>query len=126
MAVVNLELHVLLLFAGMVAGLIAWLVGTFTHWLREYRYRVALGLIAFPLSGLMGFVSTLHVLSMFTEWQIDFPIRYVFTVAYCGYVLFGFLGCWTIVRIAGRWDRKHTLQVLYNLVRERKNSESDS
>ncbi len=58
MAVVNLELPLLILVAGIVCALIAWLLATFTQFLRGYRYRVTLGLIAFPLGGLMGFVAT--------------------------------------------------------------------
>jgi hypothetical protein len=34
--------------------------------------------------------------------------------------VFGFLGCWTVVRLAGRVDRKQTLSVLYNLLKEHK------
>ena len=49
MAVVNLELPLLIFIAGLVCALIAWLLATFTHFLREYRYRVTFGLIAFPL-----------------------------------------------------------------------------
>jgi hypothetical protein len=35
-------------------------------------------------------------------------------------MVFGFLGCWTVVRLAGKLDRKQTLDVLYNLVKEHK------
>src|ERR1700761_2899597 len=112
MAVVNLELPLLLFLVGLAGALIAWLLGTFTHWLRNYRYRVTLGLIVFPLSGLMGFISTLHALGMFGDWLATRPMSVVVSIGYLGYALFGFLGCWTAVRIGGRWDRKHTLQVL--------------
>jgi hypothetical protein len=66
---VNAELPLLILIAGFACALIAWLLGTFTHFLRGYRYRAALGLIAFPVSGLMGFFSTLKFsVSVFGEW----------------------------------------------------------
>ena len=120
MAVVNLELPMLVLLAGMVLALGAWLLATFTHFLRGYRYRVSLGLIAFPLGGLMGFISTLNAASMLGEWLAAKPLAFVVTLAYLGYLVFGFLGCWTVVRLAGRVDRKQTLSVLYNLVKEHK------
>jgi hypothetical protein len=120
MAVVNLELPILILIAGMVLALAAWLVATFTQFLRGYRYRVSLGLIAFPLGGLMGFISTLNAASMLGDWLAAKPMSFVLTLAYLGYLVFGFLGCWTVVRLAGRVDRKHTLSVLYNLVKEHK------
>ena len=68
MAVVNLELPLLILVAGIACALIAWLLATFTQIFRGYRYRVTLGLIAFPLGGLMGFVSTLNAVSAFGDW----------------------------------------------------------
>ena len=120
MAVVNLELPILVLIAGMVLALAAWLMGTFTQFLRGYRYRVSLGLIAFPLGGLMGFISTLNAASMLGDWLAAKPMSFVLTLAYLGYLVFGFLGCWTVVRLAGRVDRKQTLSVLYNLVKEHK------
>jgi hypothetical protein len=120
MAVVNLELPILILITGMVLALSAWLLATFTHFLRGYRYRVSLGLIAFPLSGLMGFISTLNAASMLGDWLAGKPISFVLTLAYLGYLVFGFLACWTVVRLAGRVDRKQTLSVLYNLVKEHK------
>ena len=120
MAVVNLELPILILIAGMVLALGAWLLATFTRFLRGYRYRVSLGLIAFPLGGLMGFISTLNAASMLGDWLSGKPMSFVLTLAYLGYVVFGFLGCWTVVRLAGRVDRKQTLSVLYNLVKEHK------
>jgi hypothetical protein len=120
MAVVNLELPILILIAGMVLALGAWLLATFTHFLRDYRYRVSLGLIAFPLGGLMGFISTLNAVSMLGDWLAGKPMSFVLTLACLGYLVFGFLGCWTVVRLAGRVDRKHTLSVLYNLVKEHK------
>ncbi len=121
MAVVNLELPLLILIAGMVLALTAWLLATFTQFLRGYRYRVSLGMIAFPLSGLMGFVSTLNAISAFGDWLAGKPMSFVLTLGFLGYIVFGFLGCWTAVRIGGRMDRKHTLSVLYNLVKEQKN-----
>lgn len=117
---VNLELPILILIAGMVLALGAWLLATFTHFLRGSRYRVSLGLIAFPLSGLMGFISTLNAASMLGDWLAGKPLSFVLTLAYLGYLVFGFLGCWTVVRLAGRVDRKQTLSVLYNLVKEHK------
>jgi hypothetical protein len=127
MAVVNLELPILVLIAGMVLALGAWLLATFTHFLRGYRYRVSLGLIAFPLGGLMGFISTLNAVSMLGDWLAGKPMSFVLTLAYLGYLIFGFLGCWTVVRLAGRVDRKQTLSVLYNLVKEhvKENKERD-
>jgi hypothetical protein len=120
MAVVNLELPILILIAGMVLALGAWLLATFTQFLRGYRYRVSLGLIAFPLGGLMGFISSLNAASMLGDWLAGKPMSFVLTLAYLGYLVFGFLGCWTVVRLAGRVDRKQTLSVLYNLVKEHK------
>jgi hypothetical protein len=120
MAVVNLELPMLVLIAGLVLALGAWLLATFTQFLRGYRYRVSLGLIAFPLGGLMGFISTLNAASMLGDWLAGKPISFLLTLAYLGYLVFGFLGCWTVVRLAGRVDRKQTLSVLYNLVKEHK------
>jgi hypothetical protein len=121
MAVVNLELPLLILIVGIVCALVAWLLATFTQWVRGYRYRVTLGLIAFPLSGLMGFLATLNAISMFGDWLAGKPMSFVLTLAWLGYVVFGFLGCWTAVRLASKLDRKHTLSVLYNLVKEHKN-----
>jgi hypothetical protein len=120
MAVVNLELPILVLIAGMVLALAAWLLATFTQFLHGYRYRVSLGLVAFPLGGLMGFISTLNAASMLGDWLAGKPMSFVLTLAYLGYLIFGFLGCWTVVRLAGRVDRKQTLSVLYNLVKEHK------
>jgi hypothetical protein len=120
MAVVNLELPILILIAGMVLALGAWLLATFTQFLRGYRYRMSLGLIAFPLGGLMGFISTLNAASMLGAWLAGKPMSFLLTLAYLGYLVFGFLGCWTVVRLAGRVDRKQTLSVLYNLVKEHK------
>src|ERR1700721_1367099 len=124
MAVVNLELPLLILIAGIVCALVAWLLATFTQWFRVYRYRLALGLIAFPLGGLMGFISTLNAASMFGDWLAGKPMSFILTLAWLGYLVFGFLGCWTVVRVAGKLDRKHTLSVLYNLVKEHKDRNS--
>ncbi len=120
MAVVNLELPLLILVAGLACAMIAWLLATFTRYLREYRYRVTFGLIAFPLGGLMGFVSTLNAVSVFGDWLAGKSLSFMLGIGVCGYLVFGFLGCWTAVRAAGRLDRKHTLSVLYNLVKEHK------
>jgi hypothetical protein len=125
MAVVNLELPILILMAGMVLALAAWLLATFTQFLRGYRYRVSLGLIAFPLGGLMGFISTLNAASMLGDWLVGKPMSFVLTLAYLGYLVFGFLGCWTVVRLAGRVDRKQTLSMLYNLVKEHKKRDNN-
>jgi hypothetical protein len=125
MAVVNLELPLLILIAGIVLALAAWLLATFTQFLRGYRYRVTLGLIALPLSGLMGFVSVLNAVSIFGDWLAGKPISFVLTLGCLGYLVFGFLGCWTAVRLGGRMDRKHTLSVLYNLVKEHKNRDTN-
>src|ERR1700727_786521 len=124
MAVVNLELPLLILIAGIVCALVAWLLGTFTLWFRGYRYRLGLGLIAFPLGGLMGFISSLNAASFFGDWLAGKPMSFVLAIGCLGYVVFGFLGCWTAVRAGGRLDRKHTLSVLYNLVKERKDREN--
>ena len=124
MAVVSLELPLLVLLAGIVCALATWLLATFTQFLRGYRYRVSLGLIAFPLGGLMGFISTLNAVSVFGDWLAGKPLSLVLTLAYLGYIIFGFLGCWTVVRLAGKLDRKHTLAVLYNLVKEHKKREN--
>jgi hypothetical protein len=124
MAVVNLELPLLIVLAGLVLALAAWLLATFTQWLRGYRYRVTFGLIAFPLGGLMGFISTLNAASVFGDWFAGKPMSFVLTLGCLGYLVFGFLSCWTVVRVAGRMDRKHTLAVLYNLVKERKNPDN--
>src|ERR1700755_3274168 len=123
MAVVNLELPILILIAGIVLALGAWLLATFTQFLRGYRYRVSLGLITFPLGGLMGFISTLNAASMLGDWLAAKPMSLVLTLAYLGYLVFGFLGCWTVVRLAGRVDRKQTLSVLSNLVEENKDGD---
>jgi hypothetical protein len=124
MAVVNLELPLLIVLAGLVLALAAWLLATFTQWLRGYRYRVTFGLIAFPLGGLMGFISTLNAASVFGDWFAGKPMSFVLTLGCLGYLVFGFLSCWTVVRVGGRMDRKHTLAVLYNLVKERKNRDN--
>ena len=124
MAVVNLELPVLILVAGILLALSAWLLATFTHFLRAYRYRVSLGLISFPLGGLMGFISSLNAANVFGDWLAGKALSFLLTIGCLGYAVFGFLGCWTVVRMAGRMDRKHTLSVLYNLVKEHKDREN--
>jgi hypothetical protein len=120
MGVVSLELPLLILVIGMACAVAAWLLATFTQFLRGYRYRATFGLIAFPLSGLMGFISTLNALSVFGDWLAGKPMSFVLAIGWLGYLGFGFLGCWTAVRLGGRMDRKHTLSVLYNLVKEHK------
>jgi hypothetical protein len=105
-----------------------WLCGTFTHFLTNYRYRISLGLVAFALSGLMGFFCALKLeLSLFGEWFSSHPISILVGTAYLGYLLFGFLGCWTALRIAEGLDRKHTLSVLYSVLESRKqNADQDN
>jgi hypothetical protein len=124
MGVVSLELPLLILVTGIACALAAWLLATFTQFLRGYRYRVTFGLLAFPLSGLMGFISTLNAVSMLGDWLAGKPMSFVLTIGWLGYLIFGFLGCWTAVRLGGRMDRKHTLSVLYNLVKEHKEREN--
>jgi hypothetical protein len=124
MGVVSLELPLLILVIGFVCALATWLLATFTHFLRGHRYRVTFGLIAFPLSGLMGFISTLNAISVFGDWLAGKPMSFIFAIGCAGYFIFGFLGCWTAVRLGGRMDRKHTLAVLYNLVKEQKEREN--
>jgi hypothetical protein len=121
MAVINVELPLLILALAFVLGLVAWLLGTFTHFLRSCRYRVSLGVSAFALSGLMGFFCALKLeMSLFGEWFSAHSILILITIAYAGYVLFGFLGCWTAVRIGERLDRKHTLSMLYSILENKK------
>jgi hypothetical protein len=120
MGVVSLELPLLILVIGLACAVAAWLLATFTQFLRGYRYRTTFGLIAFPLSGLMGFISTLNAISVFGDWLAGKPMSFVLAIGWLGYLGFGFLGCWTAVRLGGRMDRKHTLSVLYNLVKEHK------
>ena len=117
---VNAELPILVLFVGLVCALVVWLVATFTTFLRDHRYRVSLAILAFPLCGLMGLISSVHAAGFFSDWLAGKPPGLLIAIAYGGYLLFGFLGCWTAVRLSGRLDRKHTLSVLYNLVREHK------
>lgn len=126
MAVINFELPILILVLAIVCAFLAWLLGTFTQVLRNHRYRAALGIAAFPLSGLMGFIAMLKLeLGLFGEWFAVHPVYVLLGIAYAGYVLFGFLGCWTAVRIAGRLDRAHTLSVLYSILEERKKPDAD-
>lgn len=117
---VNAELPILVLAAGIVCALIAWLLATFTQTFRAHRYRISFGLIAFPLCGLMGLISTINAAGFFGDWLAGKPVSVLYALGYGGYLFFGFLGCWTAVRLAGRLDRKHTLAVLYNLVKEHK------
>ena len=49
------------------------------------------------------------------DWMAGKSMTLILGIGVCGYLLFGFLGCWTAVRAAERIDRKHTLSVLYNL-----------
>ena len=117
---VNVEVPILVLFAGMACALVVWLLATFTTFLRDYRYRVSLALIAFPLCGLMGLISSIHAAAFLGDWLAGKPPGLLLAIGYGSYVVFGFLGCWTAVRLSGRLDRKHTLSVLYNLVKEHK------
>ncbi len=126
MAIFNLEAPVLILVAALVCAFLFWLLGTFTHFLRNIRYRITFGTIAFPLSGLMGFICMLKLeLEVAGAWFSQHSISLLLGIAYCGYVLFGFLGCWTAVRIAGRLDSKHTLSVLYTLLEDRKKTNAN-
>ena len=126
MAILNIEAPVLILVAALACGFLFWLLGTFTHFLRNCRYRLSLGTIAFALSGLMGFICMLKLeLEVAGTWFSQHPISLLVGIAYCGYVLFGFLGCWTAVRIAGRLDNKHTLSVLYTLLEDRKKTNAN-
>ncbi len=125
MVIVNVELPLLLFLAALVCAAAAWLLGTFTGFLRGYRYRVTLGIIFFALSGLMGFFSVLKLeMSLIGDWLSERPISVLLGIAYLGYFLFGFLGCWTAVRVAARMDRNHTLSVLYSLVESQKKRDS--
>jgi uncharacterized membrane protein len=126
MAIFNIEVPVLILVVALVCAFLFWLLGTFTHYLRSCRYRVALGTIAFALSGFMGFICMLKLeLELAGGWFAQHPISLLVGIAYCGYVLFGFLGCWTAVRIAGRLDSNHTLSVLYTLLEDRKKTNAN-
>lgn len=126
MAIINLELPLLILFVALVCALLAWLLGTFTPWLKSCRYRVALAAAAFPLSGLMGFFCTLKLeASVFPGWLAAHPISWLLAIAWSGYLLFGFLGCWTAVRIGGPLDRRSTLSTLYSILEERKKHDTD-
>lgn len=126
MAVINVELPLLLVIAAGVCAILIWLLGTFTHFLRSYRYRLSLGLVAFSVSGLMGFFSALKLeTTLLGDWFAAHPVSWLVGTAYCGYLLFGFLGCWTIARIAGRFDRKHTLSELYSALESRKKADTD-
>jgi hypothetical protein len=127
MAIINIEAPVLILLLAFAGAVLLWLLATFTHFLRNYRYRVCLGIFAFALSGLMGFVCTLRLgLMVLGTWFSQHPVSLLLGVAYSGYVLFGFLGCWTAVRIGGRLDSKHTLSLLYTLLEDRKKTNADS
>lgn len=126
MAIINVELPLLILFAALLCALLAWLLGTFTPCLRTCRYRVAFGVAAFPLSGLMGFFCTLKLeMSVFPGWLAEHPIFWLLAIAWSGYILFGFLGCWTAVRAGGSLDRTRTLSTLYSILEERKKHDSD-
>ncbi len=120
MTVIDLELPLLLLYVGLACALVAWLLGTFTPYMRSRRYRVALGIAIFPLSGLMGFFCTLKLEVNLASGLTPPALSWLVGIAYGGYVLCGFLGCWTAVRIAGPLDRRHTLNALYSILEERK------
>jgi hypothetical protein len=121
MALINVELPFLILAIALVLGLVTWLLGTFTHFLQSYRYRVSFGVAAFALSGLIGFFCVLKLeLGLFGDWFSARPISLLVGTAYVGYVLFGFLGCWTALRVGERLDRKHTLSMLYSILENKK------
>jgi hypothetical protein len=127
MAVINIEAPLLILLIALAGAVLLWLLATLTHFLLSYRYRVCLGTVAFALSGLMGFICVLRLATMLLgTWFSQHPISLLLGIAYFGYVLFGFLGCWTAVRIGGRLDSNHTLSVLYTLLADRKKSNADS
>jgi hypothetical protein len=126
MAIIDVELPLLILVAALVCALLAWILGTFTPFLRNYRYRVALGLAIFPLSGMMGFLCTLKLeMSVMSDWLFGHPVSWLLGIAYFGYFLFGFLGCWTAVRLGGSLDRRRTLSDLYSLLEERKKQDAN-
>jgi hypothetical protein len=126
MAIFNLEVPMLVLLAALACAFLFWLVGTFTHFLRGCRYRLALGTPTFALSGLMGFLCTVKLaLQVAGDWFSQRPVSFLLAIAYCGYVLFGFLGCWTALRIAGRLDSRHTLSVLYTLLEDRQKTDEN-
>ena len=121
MAIIDVELPLLILYTGLVCAVLAWILGTFTPVLRSCRYRAALGIAVFPVSGMMGFFCTIKLeMSVLSGWLAMRPLSWLLGIAYCGYVLCGFLGCWTAVRIAGPLDRRHTLTALYSILEERK------
>lgn len=82
---VNAELPILVLAAGIVCALIAWLLATFTSIFRAHRYRVTFGLIAFPLCGLMGLISTINAASFFGDWLAGKPVSVLYVLGYGGY-----------------------------------------
>jgi hypothetical protein len=121
MAIINIELPLLILAAACFGSLLAWLLGTFSVFLRDHRYRVSLGLVGFALSGLMGFFCALKLeVGFFGDWFSAHSPSLLIGVAYVGYLLFGFLGCWTALRIGEHLDRKHTLSVLYSIMENKK------
>jgi hypothetical protein len=121
MAVINVELPFLILAIALLLGLVGWLLGTLTHFLGGYRYRVSLGVSAFGLSGLMGFFCALKLeMGLLGDWFSAHPIHLLVGTAYVGYVLFGFLGCWTALRLGERLDRQHTLSMLYSILEDKK------
>jgi hypothetical protein len=123
MAMINIELPLLVLAVACLGALVAWLLGTFSVFLRDYRYRVSLGSVGFALSGLMGFFCTLRLeVGFFGDWFSAHSPSWLIGTAYVGYLIFGFLGCWTALRIGERLDRKHTLSVLHSIMESKKKS----
>ncbi len=119
--VLTLELPLLILLAGIACALIAWLLGN----LYPFPSRLSLsrhpGPDRFPAQWSDGLLFQLNSRSAsLGDWLAGKPMSFLFAIGGFGYLVFGFLGCWTAVRVGGRLDRKHTLSVLYNLVKEHK------
>ena len=68
MAVVNLELPILILIAGMGLALAAWLLATFAQSLRGYRSRGRLGLFAVPVGGWATWFSAFSAAGQWCVW----------------------------------------------------------
>jgi predicted permease len=125
MAIVDIALPLLIVMIALACAVLIWLLGTFTFLLRNCRYRVALGMAAFSVSGLMGFCCTLKMeINVLSDWLAAQPPSWTMGIAYIGYLFFGFLGCWTAVRLGGPLDRRHTLSTLYSLLEDRKKQDT--
>ncbi len=125
MAVIDIELPLLLFVAALGCAAAVWLLGTWIPSLRGFRYRSTFGILAFALSGLLGFLAVVKLeMSYFGDWFSTRPVSVSLGFAYLGGLLFGLLGCWNGLRIGGRMDRKHTLTMLYSLVESRKKQDA--